>query len=146
MVEQNAREALEIATRAYILVDGRNSRTGPAPELAANPDIRRLFLGALNDKGRLSMTRLTRRSILATAAALTMAPAIGHAAETLRLGVLTPLTGAGGFDGPRMLKAMKAVTDEVNRRRRPSSASRSGFRRRGRRNQPRGRRPRRPQD
>jgi branched-chain amino acid transport system ATP-binding protein/neutral amino acid transport system ATP-binding protein len=45
MVEQNAREALEIATRAYILVDGRNSRDGPAPELAADPDIRRLFLG-----------------------------------------------------------------------------------------------------
>ncbi len=60
------------------------------------------------------MTRLTRRSILATAAALTVAPAIGRAAETLRLGVLTPLTGAGGFDGPRMLKAMKAVMDEVN--------------------------------
>ncbi len=60
------------------------------------------------------MTRLTRRSILATAAALTMAPAIGRAAETLRLGILTPLTGAGGFDGPRMLKAMKAVMDEVN--------------------------------
>ncbi len=45
MVEQNAREALEIATRAYILVDGRNSRSGPAPALAADPDIRRLFLG-----------------------------------------------------------------------------------------------------
>jgi branched-chain amino acid transport system substrate-binding protein len=60
------------------------------------------------------MTRPTRRSILATAAALTIAPAIGRAAETLQLGVLTPLTGAGGFDGPRMLKAMKAVTDEVN--------------------------------
>jgi len=46
MVEQNAHEALEIATRAYILVDGRNSRSGPARELAADPDIRRLFLGA----------------------------------------------------------------------------------------------------
>ena len=28
--------------------------------------------------------------------------------------MLTPLTGAGGFDGPRMLKAMQAVIDEVN--------------------------------
>ncbi len=46
MVEQNAREALEIADRAYILVDGRNSRSGPAPELAADPEVRRLFLGA----------------------------------------------------------------------------------------------------
>ncbi|MBI3514647.1 MAG: ABC transporter ATP-binding protein [Proteobacteria bacterium] len=46
MVEQNAREALAIATRAYILVDGRNSRSGPAAALAADPDIQRLFLGA----------------------------------------------------------------------------------------------------
>ena len=45
MVEQNANEALAIADRAYILVDGRNSRTGRAAELAADPDIRRIFLG-----------------------------------------------------------------------------------------------------
>ena len=45
MVEQNAREALAIARRAYILVDGRNHRTGVAAELAADPDIRRIFLG-----------------------------------------------------------------------------------------------------
>ena len=46
MVEQNASEALAIAHRAYILVDGRNSRTGEAKALAADPDIRRVFLGA----------------------------------------------------------------------------------------------------
>ncbi len=34
--------------------------------------------------------------------------------EPLRLGVLTPLTGAGAFDGPRMLKAIRSVVDEVN--------------------------------
>jgi branched-chain amino acid transport system ATP-binding protein/neutral amino acid transport system ATP-binding protein len=45
MVEQNAREALSIAGRAYILVDGRNHRSGPAAALAADPDIRRIFLG-----------------------------------------------------------------------------------------------------
>ncbi|MCC6467416.1 MAG: ABC transporter ATP-binding protein [Alphaproteobacteria bacterium] len=45
MVEQNAREALSIASRAYILVDGRNHRSGPAAALAADPDIRRIFLG-----------------------------------------------------------------------------------------------------
>ncbi len=45
MVEQNAREALTIANRAYILVDGRNHRDGPAAALAADPDIRRIFLG-----------------------------------------------------------------------------------------------------
>jgi branched-chain amino acid transport system ATP-binding protein len=46
MVEQNAREALTIAHRAYILVDGRNHRDGSAAALAADPDIRRIFLGA----------------------------------------------------------------------------------------------------
>lgn len=46
MVEQNALEALRIADRAYLLVDGRNGRDGPAAELAADPDVRRLFLGA----------------------------------------------------------------------------------------------------
>ena len=46
MVEQNASEALAIAHRGYILVDGRNSRTGTARALAADPEIRRLFLGA----------------------------------------------------------------------------------------------------
>jgi branched-chain amino acid transport system ATP-binding protein len=45
MVEQNAREALTIAHRAYILVDGRNHRDGVAATLAADPDIRRIFLG-----------------------------------------------------------------------------------------------------
>ncbi|HJU23061.1 MAG TPA: ABC transporter ATP-binding protein [Casimicrobiaceae bacterium] len=45
MVEQNAREALTIADRAYILVDGRNHRDGRAASLAAEPDIRRIFLG-----------------------------------------------------------------------------------------------------
>jgi len=45
MVEQNALEALAIAGRGYILVDGRNSRTGPAAALAGDPDVRRIFLG-----------------------------------------------------------------------------------------------------
>ena len=45
MVEQNANEALAIADRAYILVDGRNSRSGRAADLAADPEIRRIFLG-----------------------------------------------------------------------------------------------------
>ena len=45
MVEQNANEALAVSDRAYILVDGKNSVTGPAKALAADPEIRRLFLG-----------------------------------------------------------------------------------------------------
>ncbi|HET9764035.1 MAG TPA: ABC transporter substrate-binding protein, partial [Casimicrobiaceae bacterium] len=58
-----------------------------------------------------------RRFLQATGAlALTgLAPAIVRGqGEPLQLGVLTPLTGAGGFDGPRMAKAMQAVMDEVN--------------------------------
>ncbi|GIX09189.1 ABC transporter ATP-binding protein [Elioraea sp.] len=45
MVEQNALEALAIARRGVILVDGRNARTGDAAALAADPEVRRLFLG-----------------------------------------------------------------------------------------------------
>ncbi len=45
MVEQNAREALMIADRGVVLVDGRTVREGPALAMAANPEVRRLFLG-----------------------------------------------------------------------------------------------------
>jgi branched-chain amino acid transport system ATP-binding protein len=46
MVEQNATQALEIAHRATILVDGRNNRDGAAAALASDPEVRRIFLGA----------------------------------------------------------------------------------------------------
>lgn len=45
LVEQNAADALAISDRATILVDGRNHRTGEAAALAADPEIRRVFLG-----------------------------------------------------------------------------------------------------
>jgi branched-chain amino acid transport system ATP-binding protein/neutral amino acid transport system ATP-binding protein len=45
MVEQNALEALAIAHRGYILVDGKNSMDGNAADLARDPDVRRVFLG-----------------------------------------------------------------------------------------------------
>ena len=45
MVEQNANEALLIAHRATVLVDGRNRRDGNAVTLRADPEIGRLFLG-----------------------------------------------------------------------------------------------------
>ena len=45
LVEQNAREAMAISDRTYILVDGRNSIEGPSKELLANEDINRMFLG-----------------------------------------------------------------------------------------------------
>jgi branched-chain amino acid transport system ATP-binding protein len=45
LVEQNALRALAIADRAYILVDGRNARSGRANELLQDREIRRIFLG-----------------------------------------------------------------------------------------------------
>jgi branched-chain amino acid transport system ATP-binding protein len=45
MVEQNARQALEIADRGYVLVQGANRYTGSGRELLAEPDVRRSFLG-----------------------------------------------------------------------------------------------------
>ncbi|MEO0999216.1 MAG: ABC transporter ATP-binding protein [Pseudomonadota bacterium] len=45
LVEQNALDALDLADRAYILASGRNHTTGTGAELAADPGIRRTFLG-----------------------------------------------------------------------------------------------------
>ncbi len=45
MVEQNARQALEIADTGYVLVQGRNAYTDTGAALLANPDVRRTFLG-----------------------------------------------------------------------------------------------------
>ncbi|MDG1458509.1 MAG: ABC transporter ATP-binding protein [Pseudoprimorskyibacter sp.] len=45
MVEQNARQALEIADKGYVLVQGRNAHTGTGQELLADPQVRRSFLG-----------------------------------------------------------------------------------------------------
>ena len=45
LVEQHALEVLNLSDRACILVDGRNLRDGDAPALAADPDVRRAFLG-----------------------------------------------------------------------------------------------------
>ncbi len=45
MVEQNARQALEIADKGYVLVQGRNAHAGTGKDLLADPDVRRSFLG-----------------------------------------------------------------------------------------------------
>lgn len=45
MVEQNARQALEIANKGYVMVQGRNAYTGTGQELLADPDVRKSFLG-----------------------------------------------------------------------------------------------------
>ena len=45
MVEQNARQALDIADRGYVLVQGRNRYTDTGQALLADPEVRRTFLG-----------------------------------------------------------------------------------------------------
>jgi len=45
MVEQNARQALEIADKGYVLVQGRNAHTGSGKALLADPEVRKSFLG-----------------------------------------------------------------------------------------------------
>jgi len=45
MVEQNARQALEIADKGYVLVQGANAFTGTGQELLADPQVRKSFLG-----------------------------------------------------------------------------------------------------
>ncbi len=45
MVEQNALDALQIADRGYLLVDGSNAREGQAQALAADAEVRHAFLG-----------------------------------------------------------------------------------------------------
>jgi branched-chain amino acid transport system ATP-binding protein len=45
MVEQNARQALQIADRGYVLVQGANAYTDTGEALLANPEVRRTFLG-----------------------------------------------------------------------------------------------------
>ena len=45
MVEQNAKQALTIADRGYVLVQGENRYTDTGAALLANPDVRGAFLG-----------------------------------------------------------------------------------------------------
>ena len=45
LVEQNARQALSIADRGFVLVTGENRYTDTGTALLANPDVRRSFLG-----------------------------------------------------------------------------------------------------
>lgn len=63
-------------------------------------------------------TGMDRRTILAGAAAVAGVAAMPRLALAqagpIRLATLTPLTGAGGPYGPVMVKAVKAVVDEVN--------------------------------
>ncbi len=46
MVEQNAKQALGIAHRGYVLVDGQNRHEGTGQGLIADEEVARMFLGA----------------------------------------------------------------------------------------------------
>jgi branched-chain amino acid transport system ATP-binding protein len=46
MVEQNAKQALSISDRGYVLVTGENKFEGSGSELLNDPEVRRSFLGA----------------------------------------------------------------------------------------------------
>ena len=45
MVEQNAKQALSISDRGYVLVTGENRYSGTGKELLNDPEVRRSFLG-----------------------------------------------------------------------------------------------------
>ena len=46
MVEQNAKQALDISHRGYVLVDGSNRHTGTGIGLSSDPEVARMFLGS----------------------------------------------------------------------------------------------------
>ena len=46
MVEQNAKQALSISDRGYVLVTGKNKFQGSGKDLLNDPEVRRSFLGA----------------------------------------------------------------------------------------------------
>ena len=46
MVEQNAKQALSISDRGYVLVTGKNKFEGSGRDLLNDPEVRRSFLGA----------------------------------------------------------------------------------------------------
>ncbi|MGB7205094.1 MAG: hypothetical protein WBD37_06450, partial [Anderseniella sp.] len=45
MVEQNAKQALGIATRGYVLVDGKNRFEGTGQDLLNDAEVAEMFLG-----------------------------------------------------------------------------------------------------
>ena len=45
LVEQNVSMAMEVATRAYVLEEGRITMEGPADDLIQRPEIRKAYLG-----------------------------------------------------------------------------------------------------
>jgi branched-chain amino acid transport system ATP-binding protein len=58
VVEQNARLALEVAHRGYVMESGRIVLDGPAAELKSNPDVQEFYLGLTESGERRSYREL----------------------------------------------------------------------------------------
>ncbi|MCT9076624.1 ABC transporter ATP-binding protein [Streptomyces fulvoviolaceus] len=65
LVEQNAALALRLATRAYVLEVGEVTLSGPAAELAASDEVRRRYLGVVDEDAAADaeQTGATRRTL-----------------------------------------------------------------------------------
>ncbi|MEU8344194.1 branched-chain amino acid transport system ATP-binding protein [Actinomadura meyerae] len=95
LVEQNAQQALQIASRAYVLETGRVVKSAPAAELLDDPQVRAAYLGA-------------GESVTASDASAPDAPASGPAASG------SAASDAAGSDaaGPGSAKAASAENGE----------------------------------
>jgi branched-chain amino acid transport system substrate-binding protein len=72
----------------------------------------------MNQRNR-DIAKSTRRTVIKAmggglAASALLPYAAAFAADDITLGILMPLTGAGGVEGPSMLKAAQAAVDEIN--------------------------------
>ena len=54
VVEQNARAALAISDRGYVLAEGQQKFTGTARELLSSPDVGELYLGSTKRLGPIN--------------------------------------------------------------------------------------------
>ncbi|MET9862842.1 ABC transporter ATP-binding protein [Streptomyces smyrnaeus] len=62
LVEQNAALALRLASRAYVLEVGEVTVSGPADELAASDEVRRRYLGVVDEEAADDASRVAERA------------------------------------------------------------------------------------
>ncbi|MFJ3669169.1 ABC transporter ATP-binding protein [Streptomyces sp. NPDC090106] len=63
LVEQNAALALRLATHAYVLEVGEVTLSGPAAELAASDEVRRRYLGVVDEDAAADAAQRTTRTL-----------------------------------------------------------------------------------
>lgn len=63
ITDHNVQETLSITDRAYLLYDGRILQAGTAEHLAADPEVRRVYLGKILNCAARNNLRLKRRII-----------------------------------------------------------------------------------